>query len=342
MKLAVGFITYNETSARYLADFLPSLTAALRFLKPEDYRLYVFDNSSPDDRHNGQAIVEYNRRAGQGHDEFQGGDGSAVETSGAVRPIQYFSSGENQGFGRAYNVLIRQAAQDRAEYVFMINPDTLIEPTAVLELIKALDNDPKLAAVSPKILRWDFLGRRKTETIDSCGLVLKTGLRFKDLGQSEEDRGQFDRMTGAGDILGPSGAAGLFRLSALEKIKEGEQYFDERFFMYREDCDLSFRLYRAGLFARLVPTALIYHDRTAASSGRGLGRALRDRRGKSRQVRLWSHLNEHLIYVKYWKSQNFSGKCFILIRVLSILIFSLILEQFLLKNYPLILKFKGY
>ena len=59
---------------------------------------------------------------------------------------------------------------------------------------------------------------------------MKPGLKFYDLGQGEEDRGQYDKF----DIIAPGGAAGLFRLNLLKKIKEKDAYFDPEFFMYKD------------------------------------------------------------------------------------------------------------
>lgn len=326
MKLAVGFITYHETSAKYLADFLPSLRVALGFLPLDGYQIYAWDNSSSDSRLNYDALEDSNKKA-----LLVGGS-----------PIKYFTTGINLGYGRAYNFLIAEAVNAGAEYFLIINPDTILEPDAISELIKALENDHNLGSVSPKIRRWDFVNRAKTNIIDSAGLILKTGLRFCDLGAGEEDRSQFDHAS----IIGPSGAAGLFRLSALADIavnsgpNQKRQYFDESFFMYKEDCDLAYRLFLAGQGSRLVDTALIYHDRTAASSGTGIGRIIGDRRAKNRLVRAWSFRNQHLIFVKHWKKQNFLNRSFIIFYSLVFFIFSLILEQFLLKEYCYIFRYR--
>ncbi len=330
MKLAVGFITYNEATAKYLDDFLPSLEAALSFLKSEDYRVYVFDNSDKANLLNSRILWRHQK-------------------------IEYFCLGHNLGFARAYNILIREAIKDGADYFLVVNPDTIIEPEAIRNLIVALDNDGSLGSVAPKILRWDFAGKKKTKTIDSLGLVLKPGLKFSDLGQGSEDREKLgdEEKNKAFKILGPSGAAGLFRLSALEKVaatppgnreirpenKESfsgsrfAQYFDERFFMYKEDCDLAYRLFSAGFGSRLVPGAIIYHDRTAAVSKGGIKNFWRGRQSKSKKIRAWSFRNQHFIFLKHWKKQNFANKIIVILRVLSLFIFSLILEQFLLKEY---------
>ncbi len=309
MKLVVGFLTYNDASAKYLADFLPSLKSALGFLSPSDYKVLAFDNSDSENNLNREALASFN----EANPDF----------------LEYLYAAGNLGFSRAYNILIRNAVRLAAEYFLVINPDTLLEKDTISELVMALDKNQELTAVSPKIRRWDFAANTKTRIIDSCGLVLKSGLHFRDLGQGQEDDKRFDSFP----ILGPSGAAGLFRLSALEKIKVNDQYFDEQFFMYKEDCDLAYRLSLIPSKSALVPSAIMYHDRTALSTGEGIINKARDRRKKSRQIRSWSFRNQHLIFVKHWTKQNFVSKTIIVFRVLLNGIFALILEQFLLKEY---------
>ena len=335
MKLVVGFLTYQELSAKYLTDFLPSLEAALGFLPPDDYRVLVFDNSPSDDQSNISILEKFN--AG----ELITNDNRCASIPRVI--FQHQTVGQNIGFSRAYNILIRSALSLQAEYFLIINPDTFIEPGAIQKLVAALDNNASLGSAAPKIRRWDFVHKIKTNFIDSAGLILKPGLKFFDLGQGEEDKGQFDKAS----IIGPSGAAGLFRLSALSEIGErGDreadwQYFDEHFFMYKEDCDLNYRLFSVGYFSCLVPEALVFHDRTAASSGQSLPSILLDRRKKSRQVRIWSFVNQHLLFVKHWKKQNFAVRMIIIYRILVMFIFSLILEQYLLKSYWSISRLSG-
>ncbi len=309
MKLVVGFITYNDSSAKYLKDFLPSLRMALSFLSSSDYRVLVFDNSDQNNDLNRKSLEAFNLE----NPNF----------------LDYLHAAGNLGFSRAYNVLIRSAAHLQAEYFMVINPDTVLEKDTISELIKALDKNHEIASASPKIRRWDFAANTKTRIIDSCGLILKSGLRFRDLGQGQEDDKRFDQAK----IIGPSGAAGLFRLSSLEEIKENSQYFDERFFMYKEDCDLAYRLSLINAGAMLVPSSIVYHDRTAAASRGGIIKQFFSRFKKSRQIRSWSFRNQHLIFVKHWQRQNLLSKLLIIGQVIFFTIFSLILEQFLLKEY---------
>jgi len=235
-------------------------------------------------------------------------------------------------------------------YFVVTKSDTVLAPDAVTMLLSALESNSALAAAAPKILRWDFAGGQvRTAIIDSLGLILQPGLRFRDLGQGEEDKGQFsaalDNGVGAAAILGPTGAAGLFRLSALTAISavvtNGERkYFDENFFMYKEDCDLAYRLARAGYKSASVPGAVVYHDRTAASAGADLWSILNNRRRKSRQIRAWSFRNQHYLFLKHWETQNFVNRLMIISNIIFFFIFALILEQFLLKEYIHIFRFR--
>lgn len=325
MKLAVGFITYKESSRKYLADFLPSLNQAIQFLSPREVKIYAFDNSDHADSANQEIISAWNATATKD-----------IVTSGFFQaPIIYRSVGQNLGFSRAYNLILEEAAHDQAQYFFMINPDTVLEVSAISRLVEVLEKRDDLASVAPKILRWDFSRQLPTNIIDSLGLVLSGVLEFRDLGQGELDNAKFYHRP----IIGPSGAAGLFRLSALDRIKNSSGgvkngfYFDEQFFMYKEDCDLAYRLFLQGLKSVLVPEAIIYHDRTATSSGYGLLRRLLARRGRGKLVRAWSFCGQQLIFKKYFKMQPLTERFLITFKSLSMFIFSFMFEQYNLKIY---------
>ena len=304
MKLFVGLITYGESSLKYLSESLASLSSALNFLAQDDYSVVIFDNS--EDYQLNQEFVLKNYPS-----------------------FQVIAQNKNFGFAKSYNQLIRQANQEKAEYFFMMNPDILLEEDTIKKLVEALDRDNQLFSVCPKLYRWPFPEKPKEKIIDTCGLLLLPGLRFVDLGQGKIDDGSFDDL----EILGPSGAAGLFRISALNKIAINDEYFDERMFMYKEDCDLAYRLFLAGGKSACLKEAIAWHDRTAADPGQGFWAALRDRKNKSKNVRAWSFANQHLIYAKYFKKQNLSSKAKIVTSVFSMCAFALLKERFILPEY---------
>jgi len=276
MKLAIGFITYGELTAKYLPYFLDSLKKQAF----TDSKVLAIDNSEQEANENKNFIQK------------------------SYPEIDFSWAGKNLGFGRAFNIMIKKASAMGAEYFLVLNPDVILEPDAIEKLVAVMEGDKTLGSASPKILKWDFSENKKTDNIDTCGIGLKTGLRFFDLGQGEIDNGQYDDI----DILGPSGAGGIYRMSALTSPptlskqyltprpllnrRGGMEYFDESMFMYKEDCDLAYRLFLANFKAKLVPEAILYHDRTVASAEKGFLAFFRGRGGKSKQAKKWSFLNK--------------------------------------------------
>jgi hypothetical protein len=242
--------------------------------------------------------------------------------------------GENLGFAKAYNRMIAEAVKAGADLFLVINPDMTLDEHALGNMVAALD-DHEIDSVSPKILRWDFENFKKTDIIDSCGIKLLPGLRFVDIGQDQKDSEEFGKEK---EILGPSGAAGMYRIRSLEKVsyikKNGDkEYFDELMFMYKEDCDLAYRLYSAGYNSLCIPRAVVYHDRTAGGHGQKNLEVARNRKNKSRQVKKWSFLNQQIIFIKHWKRQDIKNKLYIIWFELKMLIFILFFEPYLFSQF---------
>lgn len=301
MKLTVGIITYEANSAKYLPFFLKSLKEQTF----KDFELVVFDNSEMDVEINDKIIKEYYPN---------------VIPQGL---------GKNIGFSRAYNFLIREAFDKKSDYFLVINCDLILEKDAIEKMVKAIDETKELGSVCPKLKFWDFKNNRKTDVIDSCGLKLRPGLRFFEIGQGEVDNGQFD----GAEILGPSGAAALYRMSALDKIKKNADFFEELIFMYKEDCDLAYRLHLAGYKSKNISDAVGYHDRTARGMGESDLRIALNRKNKSQEVKKWSFLSQQIIFYKFWHLQSFKNKMAILFFQIKMIAFAVIFEQYLLGQF---------
>ena len=308
--LVVGFILYREFTAKYLPYFLPGLTAQADCGR--ELKILAVDNSEDEDNENAKYLKKN------------------------YPDMELKWAGKNIGFARAYNRMIRRAKELKAEYFFALNPDMALEADVIKNMVSLIESDERLGAVSPKVRRWDFLNNKKTDFLDTCGIVLRPGLRFIDLGQGETDRGQHDNAA----VLGPSGAAGLYRLAALEKTKEGDDYFDARMFMYKEDCDLAYRLRLAGYTSKCTGRAMIYHDRTAAGQGAGALAVALNRKRKSRRVKEWSFLNQHIIFLKHWRTLNLTGKLAVIWHAFKMFVYVLLFERYLLKQYGELIKLK--
>ena len=124
----------------------------------------------------------------------------------------------NTGFCKAHNELARRFP---TEYVLFLNPDTVLKPTFIQELVTALDTRPDAASACGKLLRMDGM------TIDSTGIVMLREQRHLDRGAGEPDLGQYDKPD---DIFGPSCAAALYRRKALEDTAFDSQVLRRRLF----------------------------------------------------------------------------------------------------------------
>jgi GT2 family glycosyltransferase len=186
-----------------------------------DFRIRILDNSSADDT----------------LDRIRGVNGDVIRS-----PM-------NTGFAKAHNKLIDGFD---SEYVLVLNPDTVLRPDFIEKLVSALDARPDAGSASGKLLRMD------NKTIDSAGIVMLRSQRHLDRGADEPNAGQFDQPE---EIFGPSGAAGMYRRSALLQCAIDGQVFDEDFFAYREDADLAWRLRLQGWTSIYVPSAVAQHRR---------------------------------------------------------------------------------
>jgi GT2 family glycosyltransferase len=239
------------------------------------------------------------------------------------------------GFGKAFNLMMNYAAKQGAEYFLALNPDMILEPDSIEKLVCAMDEDGDLGSAGPLILKWDFQNNVKTDIIDTCGINLLTGLRFVDAKQGLKNI-DFETV----EIIGPSGAAAIYRIKSLEAVKANNKYFDEMMFMYKEDCDLAYRLFLAGYKSKCVSDSLIYHDRTVCGAGEGNINIIKARKSKSKSAKKWSFANQQIIYYKYWKLQNWQNKAMIIWSQIKTFSYLLLFEPFLILEYYKFLKIR--
>lgn len=179
--------------------------------------------------------------------------------------FRYVDNGTNLGFAGAHNIFF---ANTQAEFAMPLNPDTVMAKDYLAQLIKVFE-DPLIAAAEGKMLKPDPLPDGSW-ILDGTGMIISRTRKAHERGQLEVDKQQYDSDT---NIFGVSGTAAAYRMSALEKIKLSQrEYFDEDFFTYWEDLDLSWRLQLAGYACAYVPDAVIFHSRFAGQSEHGFRR----------------------------------------------------------------------
>lgn len=259
-------------------------------------------------------------------------DGSAElihKKYGRQKKVRIIEPGTNLWFSRGHNLGI---AESQGEYIFVLNQDTVLERDFIEKLVAVMEDDKTLGSVSGKLLHYNFSINSKTKILDSTGIEIFKTRRVIDRGQWERDERQYDADR---EIFGASGAAALYRRSALEAVKlakpdESFEYYDEDFIAYKEDIDLAWRLQLAGFRCRYVPEAILYHGRTVGRSWPSqVIRFVLNRRRQSRLVRKMAFKNHYLMMVKNEIAGHFWHQfVFIFIREFLLLIYTLIFEPF--------------
>jgi GT2 family glycosyltransferase len=159
----------------------------------------------------------------------------------------------NLGFAGGNNLGLRHA---RGTYAVLLNNDTAVRPGWLAALVGAADANPKAGAVTSKLVFMD----RPTTIQNAGGLLLSDG-SGGDRGSQQADVGQFDHGE---EVFAFCGAGALLRPEALDDVGG----FDEAFFMYYEDLDMSWRMRLRGWRVLYEPKAVIDHVH-AGSSGEG-------------------------------------------------------------------------
>jgi N-acetylglucosaminyl-diphospho-decaprenol L-rhamnosyltransferase len=161
--------------------------------------------------------------------------------------------GVNLGFGAALNRGVRAVPGDP---IVFLNDDVSAEPGFVAGLTEALT--PGVGMVAGVLL-----SEANPSRIDSAGVVADRTLLGFDYLNGEPA----EALESAGDPLGPTGGAALYRRSAFEQVGG----FDEGIFLYYEDLDLALRMRLAGFDCRLAPSARgihAYSETLGANTGR--------------------------------------------------------------------------
>ena len=171
-------------------------------------------------------------------------DGSVEFTRSAFPNVRVIEGRSNPGFAGACNEAIPHT---RGKYVFLLNPDTVVEPRCIELLVQAMEKDSSIGICGAKMLfGW------QPELINSVGHSVNQIFWGWDRGCFEWDRGQYDAVK---EVPSVCGGAALYRRSVFDELG----YFDTRFFMYTEDVDYGLRANLAGYRVLVVPAARVYH-----------------------------------------------------------------------------------
>ena len=216
-------------------------------------------------------VVSYNSAAylpdcvrslrSEGVDDLVVGDNASSDDSVAVvraadPSAQVVEAGGNLGFGSGAN---RGVARTSGDFVLILNPDTVVEPGTVKALAEALERDPGLAVVGPRMENVD--GSVYPSVRRFPNMTVAFGHAFLGLVWPRNRYTRSYRMLDwdhdrpAGDVDWVGGACFLVRRAAFDAVGG----FDEAYFMYVEDVDLCWRLGQAGWRIGYEPAGRVVH-----------------------------------------------------------------------------------
>lgn len=169
-------------------------------------------------------------------------DGSVEYVREHFPRVRIVSAGHNLGYASANNLGFRSAQGD---LLIVLNPDTEVEPDFVSALVAAFE-DPRVGLATPRILYFEDRGR-----VNTCGNDIHWSCIAYCRGL-DQPAGNYDAPVPVSAI---SGCAFMVRGSLLKELGA----FDDDFFIYLEDTDLSLRYRLAGYDIRYVPDSIVYH-----------------------------------------------------------------------------------
>ncbi len=174
-------------------------------------------------------------------------DGSAEAIQSAFPAVQVIALDKNLGYAGNNNVGIRAALEQGADWVFVLNEDTITDSECINHLVEIAEYEPEIGIVGPLVYHFDEPG-----VIQSAGGVLDGRWHSIHAGQNQEDCGQFPEPR---EVDWISGCAILVRKAVIEQVGG----LDERFFYYWEETEWCVRARRKGWRIVHVPAAKIWH-----------------------------------------------------------------------------------
>ncbi len=222
--VAIILVNYKDYAARFLSACRDSLR--LQDYPAERVKIYIVDNAATPES---AAYLKDNY----------------PEAIVLPRPDGNYTAANNLGF--------YQAIVDGCDYLVAVNMDTEMRSDWLSALVRALDDNPEAAIAQSKILLFPRTGKEKEgPRINSLGNVIHfLGFGFTSA-YGEPDR----HIDGYPEIDGyASGCSFIIRREVFQKVGG----YNEEFYMYHDDLELSLKVRLAGYKIVLAPRSVIFH-----------------------------------------------------------------------------------
>lgn len=209
-------------------------------------------------------------------------DGSVQLVQQEFPQVQLIASAENLGYAGGNNA---GAAAARGRYLFLLNPDTVVKPGALAQLVSYLDAHPRAGAVGPQLLWPDGSvqsSRRRFPTVGSLFWESTLLGQWFPHNRYLQRYHLLDRPADQAQLVDwVVGAAIVIRRDAWLQVGP----LDETFFMYFEETDWCRRSAAAGWETHYLPAAQVVHFEGQSSGQVVAARTLRFQRSKLRYAR---------------------------------------------------------
>lgn len=178
--------------------------------------------------------------------------------------VTYIRAATNRGYGAGHNIALRRLL-NLTEFHFVINPDIYFGTTELERMLRFIEQHPQIGQLMPKVIYPDGSLQYLCKLLPTPADLILRRFSFGPLTKFAQQRNErfelrhtnYDTVM---DVPYLSGCFMLFRTSALKQVG----LFDERFFMYPEDVDLTRRMH-AKFRTVFYPGATVVHDHARQS-----------------------------------------------------------------------------
>ncbi len=185
-----------------------------------------------------------------------------------LQKIEIIVNKKNYGFAQGNNIGIKRAMEKRADYLLILNNDTVVDKNLLIQLFKVLEKNQHINIVSPKIYfapGYEFHKERYNDQEKgkviwyAGGHIDWNNIYASHLGVNEVDRGQYDRLK-LTDFA--TGCCMLVKKEVFSKTG----FFNQKYFLYWEDVAFCQKAKQAGFSSYYCPQGFIYHKNAVSSS----------------------------------------------------------------------------
>lgn len=183
--------------------------------------------------------------------------------------IQYIHNPSNPGFGAAHNIAIAKALETGNNYHFVVNPDVSFEGDVITPMVKYMETHQDVGMLMPQILNEDGTVQNLPKLLPSPLSVMKRKLKYPSYFYNKfVDRYEL-RFVDRNKIYEAPILSGCFTLLRLSAINDIGMY-DDKFFMYFEDWDLSRRMHQKYKTVYFPRVSIIHGYESGANKSKRL------------------------------------------------------------------------